>query len=196
MLYMYESDSMRDVKKKADEILEVILETYGDLLEDVKKAEEIKGENAAGKNSGNVENTVNTASTGVNLDNDSINRLAEAIEKLCDSGIKLDNVQVVQNTSNTNSTNNNVAGEGKPWPDRDKGAEVDTSIDAALGKKDTKPNKVNNTSKAEKPGKNGKTGNELTDLSESPFSSDSDDQEISFDDFNAGSDLLNMVGDI
>lgn len=189
MLYMYESDSMRDVKKKADEILEVILETYGDLLEDVKKAEEVKGENAVDKNTNNV---VNTTSSGVNLDSDSINRLAAAIEKLCDSGIKLDNVQLGQNTSNTG---NNIVGEGKPWPDRDKGAEVDTSIDAALGK----TSKADNTGKADETGetgKTGKTGNELTDLSESPFGSDSNDQEISFDDFNAGSDLLNMVGDI
>lgn len=192
MLYMYESDSMRDVKKKADEILEVILETYGDLLEDVKKAEEVKGENAAGKN---TENIVNTTNSGVNLDSDSINRLAEAIEKLCDSGVKLDNVQIVQNTSNTG---NNIVGEGKPWPDRDKGAEVDTSIDAALGKTGKADNTGNTDKSSEtgKIGKTGKTGNELTDLSESPFGSDSDDQEISFDDFNAGSDLLNMVGDI
>lgn len=177
LLYTYESDSMRDVQKKADEILEVILETYGDLLNDVKIAG--TGKNDAGE-SNKVENDNNSK-----LDSDSINRLAEAIEKLCDSGIKFGAVQnVVENSVNSGEVQ--VVGEGKPWPNSNTGVEVDTSVDGALGK-----NKAETNAGAVE-----KKKDDLTDLNDSPFDSDRGDEEISFDDFNASSDLLNMLGDL
>lgn len=177
LLYTYESDSMRDVQKKADEILEVILETYGDLLNDVKIAG--TGKNDAGE-SNKVENDNNSK-----LDSDSINRLAEAIEKLCDSGIKFGAVQnVVENSVNSGEIQ--VVGEGKPWPNSNTGVEVDTSVDGALGK-----NKAETNAGAVE-----KKKDDLTDLNDSPFDSDKGDEEISFDDFNASSDLLNMLGDL
>lgn len=185
LLYTYESDSMRDVQKKADEILEVILETYGDLLNDVKTA-------GAGKNAGTIEtvgaveenNKVENDSSS-KLDSDSINRLAEAIEKLCDSGIKFGAVQNVAGNS-VNSGEIQVVGEGKPWPNSNTGVEVDTSVDGALGK-----NKADTNAGAVE-----KKKDDLTDLNDSPFDSDTGDEEISFDDFNASSDLLNMLGDL
>lgn len=177
LLYTYESDSMRDVQKKADEILEVILETYGDLLNDVKIAG--TGKNDAGE-SNKVENDNNSK-----LDSDSINRLAEAIEKLCDSGIKFGAIQNVAGNS-VNSGEIQVVGEGKPWPNSNTGVEVDTSVDGALGK-----NKAETNAGAVE-----KKKDDLTDLNDSPFDSDRGDEEISFDDFNASSDLLNMLGDL
>lgn len=177
LLYTYESDSMRDVQKKADEILEVILETYGDLLNDVKIA-------GAGKNDDSAGNKVENDSSS-KLDSDSINRLAEAIEKLCDSGIKFGAVQNVAGNS-VNSGEVQVVGEGKPWPNSNTGVEVDTSVDGALGK-----NKAETNAGAVE-----KKKDDLTDLNDSPFDSDSGDEEISFDDFNASSDLLNMLGDL
>lgn len=184
LLYTYESDSMRDVQKKADEILEVILETYGDLLNDVKIAgagktgdgvscEDIAEGNKVGNNSSSK------------LDSNSINRLAEAIEKLCDSGIKFGAVQNVEGNS-VNSGEIQVVGEGKPWPNSNTGVEVDTSVDGALGK-----NKAETNAGAVE-----KKKDDLTDLNDSPFDSDNGDEEISFDDFNASSDLLNMLGDL
>lgn len=184
LLYTYESDSMRDVQKKADEILEVILETYGDLLNDVKVA-------GAGKNAGDAEtvgDVEENSRVGNNssskLDSDSINRLAEAIEKLCDSGIKFGAVQNVVGNS-VNSGEIQVVGEGKPWPNSNTGVEVDTSVDGALGK-----NKADTNAAVEK------KKDDLTDLNDSPFDSDPGNEEISFDDFNASSDLLNMLGDL
>lgn len=177
LLYTYESDSMRDVQKKADEILEVILETYGDLLNDVKTA-------GAGKNDAEESNKVENDSSS-KLDSDSINRLAEAIEKLCDSGIKFGAVQNVVGNS-VNSGEIQVVGEGKPWPNSNTGVEVDTSVDGALGK-----NKAETNAGAVE-----KKKDDLTDLNDSPFDSDHGDEEISFDDFNASSDLLNMLGDL
>lgn len=177
LLYTYESDSMRDVQKKADEILEVILETYGDLLNDVKVA-------GAGKNDTEESNKVENDSSS-KLDSDSINRLAEAIEKLCDSGIKFGAVQNIAGNS-VNSGEVQVVGEGKPWPNSNTGVEVDTSVDGALGK-----NKAETNAGAVE-----KKKDDLTDLNDSPFDSDSGDEEISFDDFNASSDLLNMLGDL
>lgn len=177
LLYTYESDSMRDVQKKADEILEVILETYGDLLDDVKVA-------GAGKNDDSVSNKVENRGSS-KLDSDSINRLAEAIEKLCDSGIKFGTVQNVAGNS-VNSGEIQVVGEGKPWPNSNTGVEVDTSVDGALGK-----NKAETNAGAVK-----KKKDDLTDLNDSPFDSDHGNEEISFDDFNASSDLLNMLGDL
>lgn len=177
LLYTYESDSMRDVQKKADEILEVILETYGDLLNDVKVA-------GAGKNDAEESNKVENDSSS-KLDSDSINRLAEAIEKLCDSGIKFGAVQNVVGNS-VNSGEVQVVGEGKPWPNSNTGVEVDTSVDGALGK-----NKAETNAGAVE-----KKKDDLTDLNDSPFDSDRGDEEISFDDFNASSDLLNMLGDL
>lgn len=177
LLYTYESDSMRDVQKKADEILEVILETYGDLLNDVKVA-------GAGKNDAEESNKVENDSSS-KLDSDSINRLAEAIEKLCDSGIKFGAVQNVVGNS-VNSGEVQVVGEGKPWPNSNTGVEVDTSVDGALGK-----NKAETNAGAVE-----KKNDDLTDLNDSPFDSDNGDEEISFDDFNASSDLLNMLGDL
>lgn len=177
LLYTYESDSMRDVQKKADEILEVILETYGDLLNDVKVA-------GAGKNDTEESNKVGNDSSS-KLDSDSINRLAEAIEKLCDSGIKFWAVQNVAGNS-VNSGEIQVVGEGKPWPNSNTGVEVDTSVDGALGKNKTETNAVAVEKKKD----------DLTDLNDSPFDSDPGDEEISFDDFNASSDLLNMLGDL
>lgn len=179
LLYTYESDSMRDVQKKADEILEVILETYGDLLNDVKVAGAGKNDDEAGEGN-KVEN--NSSSK---LDSDSINRLAEAIEKLCDSGIKFGAVQNVVGNS-VNSGEVQVVGEGKPWPNSDTGVEVDTSVDGALGKNKADTNAVAVEKKKD----------DLTDLNDSPFDSDNGDEEISFDDFNASSDLLNMLGDL
>lgn len=176
LLYTYESDSMRDVQKKADEILEVILETYGDLLNDVKVA-------GAGKNEAEESNKVENDSSS-KLDSDSINRLAEAIEKLCDSGIKFGAVQNVAGSS-VNSGEIQVVGEGKPWPNSNTGVEVDTSVDGALGK-----NKADTNAAVEK------KKDDLTDLNDSPFDSDPGNEEISFDDFNASSDLLNMLGDL
>ena len=177
LLYTYESDSMRDVQKKADEILEVILETYGDLLNDVKVA-------GAGKNDDSAGNKVENDNSS-KLDSDSINRLAEAIEKLCDSGIKFGAVQNVVGNS-VNSGEVQVVGEGKPWPNSNTGVEVDTSVDGALGK-----NKANTNAGAVE-----KKKDDLTDLNDSPFDSDPGNEEISFDDFNASSDLLNMLGDL
>lgn len=177
LLYTYESDSMRDVQKKADEILEVILETYGDLLNDVKVA-------GAGKNDAEESNKTGNDSSS-KLDSDSINRLAEAIEKLCDSGIKFGAVQNVVGNS-VNSGEIQVVGEGKPWPNSNTGVEVDTSVDGALGKNKTETNA----------GATEKKKDDLTDLNDSPFDSDTGDEEISFDDFNASSDLLNMLGDL
>lgn len=177
LLYTYESDSMRDVQKKADEILEVILETYGDLLNDVKIA-------GAGKNDDEEGNKVENDNSS-KLDSDSINRLAEAIEKLCDSGIKFGAVQNVAGNS-VNSGEIQVVGEGKPWPNSNTGVEVDTSVDGALGK-----NKAETNAGAVE-----KKKDDLTDLNDSPFDSDTGDEEISFDDFNASSDLLNMLGDL
>lgn len=177
LLYTYESDSMRDVQKKADEILEVILETYGDLLNDVKVA-------GAGKNDAEESNKVENDSSS-KLDSDSINRLAEAIEKLCDSGIKFGAVQNIEGNS-VNSGEVQVVGEGKPWPNSNTGVEVDTSVDGALGK-----NKAETNAGAVE-----KKKDDLTDLNDSPFDSDRGDEEISFDDFNASSDLLNMLGDL
>lgn len=177
LLYTYESDSMRDVQKKADEILEVILETYGDLLNDVKIA-------GTGKNDAEESNKIENNSSS-KLDSDSINRLAEAIEKLCDSGIKFGAVQNVVGNS-VNSGEVQVVGEGKPWPNSNTGVEVDTSVDGALGK-----NKAETNAGAVE-----KKKDDLTDLNDSPFDSDHDDEEISFDDFNASSDLLNMLGDL
>lgn len=177
LLYTYESDSMRDVQKKADEILEVILETYGDLLNDVKVA-------GAGKNDDEESNKVVNDSSS-KLDSDSINRLAEAIEKLCDSGIKFGAVQNVAGNS-VNSGEIQVVGEGKPWPNSNTGVEVDTSVDGALGKNKTETNA----------GAVEKKKDDLTDLNDSPFDSDPGNEEISFDDFNASSDLLNMLGDL
>ena len=177
LLYTYESDSMRDVQKKADEILEVILETYGDLLNDVKVA-------GTGKNDAEEGNKVENDSSS-KLDSDSINRLAEAIEKLCDSGIKFGAVQNVAGNS-VNSGEIQVVGEGKPWPNSNTGVEVDTSVDGALGK-----NKADTNAGAVE-----KKKDDLTDLNDSPFDSDAGDEEISFDDFNASSDLLNMLGDL
>ena len=177
LLYTYESDSMRDVQKKADEILEVILETYGDLLNDVKIA--VAGKNDA-EESNKIENDGNSK-----LDSDSINRLAEAIEKLCDSGVKFGAVQNVTGNS-VNSGEIQVVGEGKPWPNSNTGVEVDTSVDGALGK-----NKANTNAGAVE-----KKKDDLTDLNDSPFDSDPGNEEISFDDFNASSDLLNMLGDL
>ena len=177
LLYTYESDSMRDVQKKADEILEVILETYGDLLNDVKVA-------GTGKNDAEEGNKVENDSSS-KLDSDSINRLAEAIEKLCDSGIKFGAVQNVAGNS-VNSGEIQVVGEGKPWPNSNTGVEVDTSVDGALGK-----NKAETNAGAVE-----KKKDDLTDLNDSPFDSDTGDEEISFDDFNASSDLLNMLGDL
>lgn len=176
LLYTYESDSMRDVQKKADEILEVILETYGDLLNDVKVAGD-------GKNDDSVSNKVENDNSS-KLDSDSINRLAEAIEKLCDSGIKFGAVQNVAGNS-VNSGEIQVVGEGKPWPNSNTGVEVDTSVDGALGK-----NKADTNAAVEK------KKDDLTDLNDSPFDSDPGNEEISFDDFNASSDLLNMLGDL
>lgn len=180
LLYTYESDSMRDVQKKADEILEVILETYGDLLNDVKVA-------GAGKNDAEESNKVGDDSSS-KLDSDSINRLAEAIEKLCDSGIKFGAVQNVVGNS-VNSGEVQVVGEGKPWPNSNTGVEVDTSVDGALGKNKADTNGTN-------AGAVEKKKDDLTDLNDSPFDSDTGDEEISFDDFNASSDLLNMLGDL
>lgn len=177
LLYTYESDSMRDVQKKADEILEVILETYGDLLNDVKTA-------GAGNNDAEESNKVENDSSS-KLDSDSINRLAEAIEKLCDSGIKFGAVQNVAENS-VNSGEIQVVGEGKPWPNSNTGVEVDTSVDGALGKNKADTNAVAVEKKKD----------DLTDLNDSPFDSDHGDEEISFDDFNASSDLLNMLGDL
>lgn len=177
LLYTYESDSMRDVQKKADEILEVILETYGDLLNDVKVA-------GAGKNDDEESNKVENDNSS-KLDSDSINRLAEAIEKLCDSGIKFGAIQNVAGNS-VNSGEIQVVGEGKPWPNSNTGVEVDTSVDGALGK-----NKAETNAGAVE-----KKKDDLTDLNDSPFDSDRGDEEISFDDFNASSDLLNMLGDL
>lgn len=177
LLYTYESDSMRDVQKKADEILEVILETYGDLLNDVKTA-------GAGNNDAEESNKVENDSSS-KLDSDSINRLAEAIEKLCDSGIKFGAVQNVAENS-VNSGEIQVVGEGKPWPNSNTGVEVDTSVDGALGKNKAETNA----------GAIEKKKDDLTDLNDSPFDSDHGDEEISFDDFNASSDLLNMLGDL
>lgn len=177
LLYTYESDSMRDVQKKADEILEVILETYGDLLNDVKVA-------GAGKNDAEENNKVGNNSSS-KLDSGSINRLAEAIEKLCDSGIKFGAVQNVAENS-VNSGEIQVVGEGKPWPNSNTGVEVDTSVDGALGKNKADTNAVAVEKKKD----------DLTDLNDSPFDSDHGDEEISFDDFNASSDLLNMLGDL
>ena len=177
LLYTYESDSMRDVQKKADEILEVILETYGDLLNDVKTA-------GAGKNDAEESNKVENDSSS-KLDSDSINSLAEAIEKLCDSGIKFGAVQNVAGNS-VNSGEIQVVGEGKPWPNSNTGVEVDTSVDGALGK-----NKADTNAGAVE-----KKKDDLTDLNDSPFDSDPGNEEISFDDFNASSDLLNMLGDL
>lgn len=176
LLYTYESDSMRDVQKKADEILEVILETYGDLLNDVKVAGD-------GKNDAEESNKVENDSSS-KLDSDSINRLAEAIEKLCDSGIKFGAVQNVAENS-VNSGEIQVVGEGKPWPNSNTGVEVDTSVDGALGK-----NKAETNAAVEK------KKDDLTDLNDSPFDSDPGNEETSFDDFNASSDLLNMLGDL
>lgn len=176
LLYTYESDSMRDVQKKADEILEVILETYGDLLNDVKVA-------GTGKNEAEESNKIGNDSSS-KLDSDSINRLAEAIEKLCDSGIKFGAVQNVAGNS-VNSGEIQVVGEGKPWPNSNTGVEVDTSVDGALGK-----NKADTNAAVEK------KKDDLTDLNDSPFDSDPGNEEISFDDFNASSDLLNMLGDL
>lgn len=176
LLYTYESDSMRDVQKKADEILEVILETYGDLLNDVKTAGIAKNED---EESNKVENDSSSK-----LDSDSINRLAEAIEKLCDSGIKFGAVQNVAGNS-VNSGEIQVVGEGKPWPNSNTGVEVDTSVDGALGK-----NKADTNAAVEK------KKDDLTDLNDSPFDFDPGNEEISFDDFNASSDLLNMLGDL
>lgn len=183
LLYTYESDSMRDVQKKADEILEVILETYGDLLNDVKVA-------GAGNNDavscGDVgeDNKVGNDNSS-KLDSDSVNRLAEAIEKLCDSGIKFGAVQNVAGNS-VNSGEIQVVGEGKPWPNSNTGVEVDTSVDGALGKNKADTNAVAVEKKKD----------DLTDLNDSPFDSDTGNEEISFDDFNASSDLLNMLGDL
>lgn len=183
LLYTYESDSMRDVQKKADEILEVILETYGDLLNDVKTA-------GAGNNDavscGDVSegNRVGNNNSS-KLDSDSINRLAEAIEKLCDSGIKFGAVQNVVGNS-VSSGEIQVVGEGKPWPNSNTGVEVDTSVDGALGKNKADTNAVAVEKKKD----------DLTDLNDSPFDSDPGNEEISFDDFNASSDLLNMLGDL
>lgn len=177
LLYTYESDSMRDVQKKADEILEVILETYGDLLNDVKTA-------GAGKNDAEESNKVENGNSS-KIDSDSINRLAEAIEKLCDSGIKFGAVQNVAGNS-VNSGEIQVVGEGKPWPNSNTGVEVDTSVDGALGKNKAETNAVAVEKKKD----------DLTDLNDSPFDSDTGDEEISFDDFNASSDLLNMLGDL
>lgn len=177
LLYTYESDSMRDVQKKADEILEVILETYGDLLNDVRIA-------GAGKNDAEESNKFENDSSS-KLDSDSINRLAEAIEKLCDSGIKFGEVQNVAGNS-VNSGEIQVVGEGKPWPNSNTGVEVDTSVDGALGK-----NKAETNAGAVE-----KKKDDLTDLNDSPFDSDPGNEEISFDDFNASSDLLNMLGDL
>ena len=177
LLYTYESDSMRDVQKKADEILEVILETYGDLLDDVKTA-------GINKNNDSVSNKVENDNSS-KLDSDSINRLAEAIEKLCDSGIKFGAVQNVAGNS-VNSGEIQVVGEGKPWPNSNTGVEVDTSVDGALGK-----NKADTNAGAVE-----KKKDDLTDLNDSPFDSDPGNEEISFDDFNASSDLLNMLGDL
>lgn len=177
LLYTYESDSMRDVQKKADEILEVILETYGDLLNDIKVA-------GACKNDVEESNKVENDSSS-KFDSDSINRLAEAIEKLCDSGIKFGAVQNVVGNS-VNSGEVQVVGEGKPWPNSNTGVEVDTSVDDALGK-----NKAETNAGAVE-----KKKDDLTDLNDSPFDSDTGDEEISFDDFNASSDLLNMLGDL
>lgn len=177
LLYTYESDSMRDVQKKADEILEVILETYGDLLNDVKVA-------GTGKNEAEESNKVENDSSS-KLDSDSINRLAEAIEKLCDSGIKFGAVQNVAGNS-VNSGEIQVVGEGKPWPNSNTGVEVDTSVDGALGKNKAETNAVAVEKKKD----------DLTDLNDSPFDSDTGNEEISFDDFNASSDLLNMLGDL
>lgn len=182
LLYTYESDSMRDVQKKADEILEVILETYGDLLNDVKVAGADKNDVTScgdARESNKVGNYISSK-----LDSDSINRLAEAIEKLCDSGIKFGAVQNVVGNS-VNSGEVQVVGEGKPWPNSDTGVEVDTSVDGALGK-----NKTDTNAAVEK------KKDDLTDLNDSPFDSDPGDEEISFDDFNASSDLLNMLGDL
>ena len=133
LLYTYESDSMRDVQKKADEILEVILETYGDLLNDVKVA-------GAGNNDASEGNKVENGNSS-KIDSDSINRLAEAIEKLCDSGIKFGAVQNVVGNS-VNSGEVQVVGEGKPWPNSNTGVEVDTSVDGALGKNKAETNAV------------------------------------------------------
>lgn len=177
LLYTYESDSMRDVQKKADEILEVILETYGDLLNDVKTA-------GIGKNGAEESNKVENRGSS-KLDSDSINRLAEAIEKLCDSGIKFGAVQNIAGNS-VNSGEIQVVGEGKPWPNSNTGVEVDTSVDGALGK-----NKADTNAEAVE-----KKKDDLTDLNDSPFDSDNGDEEISLDDFNASSDLLNMLGDL
>lgn len=177
LLYTYESDSMRDVQKKADEILEVILETYGDLLNDVKVV-------GTDKNDAEESNKIVNDSSS-KLDSDSINRLAEAIEKLCDSGIKFGAVQNVAGNS-VNSGEIQVVGEGKPWPNSNTGVEVDTSVDGALGK-----NKANTNAGAVE-----KKKDDLTDLNDSPFDSDPGNEEISFDDFNASSDLLNMLGDL
>lgn len=177
LLYTYESDSMRDVQKKADEILEVILETYGDLLNDVKTA-------GIGKNDAEESNKAENDSSS-KLDSDSINRLAEAIEKLCDSSIKFGAVQNVSGNS-VNSGEIQVVGEGKPWPNSNTGVEVDTSVDGALGK-----NKADTNAVAVE-----KKNDDLTDLNDSPFDSDPGNEEISFDDFNASSDLLNMLGDL
>lgn len=177
LLYTYESDSMRDVQKKADEILEVILETYGDLLNDVKTAGD-------GKNDAEESNKVENDNSS-KLDSDSINRLAEAIEKLCDSGIKFGAVQNVAGNS-VNSGEIQVVGEGKPWPNSNTGVEVDTSVDGALGKNKADTNAVAVEKKKD----------DLTDLNDSPFDSDPGNEEISFDDFNASSDLLNMLGDL
>lgn len=185
LLYTYESDSMRDVQKKADEILEVILETYGDLLNDVKVAG--AGNNADGGAVGDVEENSKVGNNNSSkLDSDSINRLAEAIEKLCDSGIKFGAVQNVAGNS-VNSGEIQVVGEGKPWPNSNTGVEVDTSVDGALGKNKADTNAVAAVEKKK---------DDLTDLNDSPFDSDPGDEEISFDDFNASSDLLNMLGDL
>ena len=111
--------------------------------------------------------------------------MAEAIEKLCDSGIKFGAVQNVAGNS-VNSGEIQVVGEGKPWPNSNTGVEVDTSVDGALGK-----NKAETNAGAVE-----KKKDDLTDLNDSPFDSDPGNEEISFDDFNASSDLLNMLGDL
>lgn len=183
LLYTYESDSMRDVQKKADEILEVILETYGDLLNDVKTAGAGKNDAVRCEDVGEGNKVGNNSSS--KLDSDSINRLAEAIEKLCDSGIKFGAVQNVAENS-VNSGEIQVVGEGKPWPNSNTGVEVDTSVYGALGKNKADTNAVAVEKKKD----------DLTDLNDSPFDSDPGNEEISFDDFNASSDLLNMLGDL
>lgn len=172
IFYMYDSDSMRDMQKKADDILELLIETHGDAFNELKEGIA----NKVAKDNTTVSETSDSEKNSKNpVNSDSLERLAKAIETLCESGLNvsgLDGVQLVE--------------AGKPWPASDGHPGVDTSIGPESKASKTVKESVEKDVK-----------DSLTDLNDSPFDepSKAENGNMTLDDFTLDNSLLEMIGD-